>query len=86
MAKAWFCFATSIYGKNLIMCQVEMAASRVAPKIKIRAAKNTRRSDLTHEHLSPSVLQIPNGGILPKVLKSDVRYGSSKMALPLIAI
>jgi hypothetical protein len=27
MEKAWVCFATLIYGKNLIMCQVEMAAS-----------------------------------------------------------
>jgi len=86
MAKAWFCFATSIYGKNLIMCQVEMVASRVAPQIKIRTAKSNRRSDLTHELLDPSVLETPNSRSLPKDLKSDVRYGSSKMALPLIAI
>jgi len=32
MEKAWICHATPIYGKNLIMCQVEMAASSATPK------------------------------------------------------
>jgi hypothetical protein len=52
------------------MCQVEMAASSVAPQIKIWAVKSNKRSHLTDEHLDPSVLQIPNGGVLPMALKS----------------
>jgi len=70
MEKAWICFEASIYGKNLIMCQVETAASSVAAQIKIRAVKSNKRSDLTDAHLDPSVLQIPNSTALPKALKS----------------
>jgi len=40
MAKAGLFFATLIYGKNLMGCQVEMATSSVAPLILNQGRKN----------------------------------------------
>ena len=56
------------------MCQVETAVSSVAPQIEIRAVKSNKRSDLTDAHIDLSVLQIPNGGVLPMALKSATSH------------
>jgi hypothetical protein len=73
MAKAEIRFATLIYVKNLMGCQVEMATSSVAPPILNQARKTDKRSDCIHEHSEPSILQVPNGCPLPKALKSDLK-------------
>jgi hypothetical protein len=69
MEKARICFGASIYGKNLIMCQVEMAASSTMSQIKIKPVKSNKRSGPADGHVEPSVLKFPGSVAMPKALK-----------------